>query len=407
MSPVVIVVPVYKKELSASEKISLDRLYKTLGKYPIVFVAPAKLSDYLKCKGYVVESFHDEFFKDILSYSKMLLTPDFYRRFSTYEYMLIHQLDAFVFSDQLIKWCDKGYDFIGAPMPRIWWPNLTKHPWNGGLSLRKVSSFIQVTKIREEIFSISGRKSEFERYEDAFFSYCGEHKNIDFSVPTFNEGKLFSLQANIGHCYSKLKIQNLPFACHGWNKPHYFPFWRKYIEYFSGQLDAVEAEVNNSQGWSYDEQRRKFIDCYYLMPRIMRNNPSEAYDVFARLYQIDAKYVLWGYGFWGRDAVDFFRYIGVKLKIIFDIKANNNDTVDGIPKMIPDLNLIKSSGYKVIIATDKYEKEIASQLIAIGMKKDIDYCDFITLKKNFINEYYKGICGRMFLSKNVNWEDNI
>ena len=39
-----------------------------------------------------------------------------YSRFEKYEYMLIYQLDAFVFSDRLMEFVEAGYDYIGAPL---------------------------------------------------------------------------------------------------------------------------------------------------------------------------------------------------------------------------------------------------------------------------------------------------
>jgi hypothetical protein len=62
-----------------------------------------------------IESFPDENFRDISCYNRMLLNDEFYARFAEYEYALIHQLDAFVFSDRLLEWCKLGYDYIGAP----------------------------------------------------------------------------------------------------------------------------------------------------------------------------------------------------------------------------------------------------------------------------------------------------
>lgn len=45
----------------------------------------------------------------------MLLDPKFYARFADYEFMLIYQTDAYVFRHELQTWCDKGFDYVGAP----------------------------------------------------------------------------------------------------------------------------------------------------------------------------------------------------------------------------------------------------------------------------------------------------
>ena len=57
--------------------------------------------------------------------------------------MLIYQLDACVFRDELKYWCEKKYDYIGAPI--FWAYNSNKFSnkvagiGNGGFSLRKIS----------------------------------------------------------------------------------------------------------------------------------------------------------------------------------------------------------------------------------------------------------------------------
>lgn len=73
-----------------------------------------------------------------------------YKAFAKYEYMLIAQLDAVCFRDDLDEWCGKDYDYVGAP-----WCHLCKHVCrtdqyrseeklvgNGGLSLRKIQTFL-------------------------------------------------------------------------------------------------------------------------------------------------------------------------------------------------------------------------------------------------------------------------
>lgn len=48
-----------------------------------------------------------------------MLTKEFYLRFRQWEYLLIYQLDAYVFQDELMDWCNKGYDYIGAPFLKL------------------------------------------------------------------------------------------------------------------------------------------------------------------------------------------------------------------------------------------------------------------------------------------------
>jgi hypothetical protein len=39
-------------------------------------------------------------------------SKQFYERFVAYDYMLIYQLDAYVFKDELDDWSAKGYDLL-------------------------------------------------------------------------------------------------------------------------------------------------------------------------------------------------------------------------------------------------------------------------------------------------------
>ena len=89
---IVIVVPIYKKQLSDLEKISLTQLQRVLGDYPRVFQAPESLEFDYGClgEGFFVERFPDEYFTGVYSYSHLMLEADFYRRFDKYKYMLIY-----------------------------------------------------------------------------------------------------------------------------------------------------------------------------------------------------------------------------------------------------------------------------------------------------------------------------
>ena len=81
---VIVCVPIYKNNLSAFERASLQQLNRILGKYPHVFVAPQSLNFDFEDEGknFSVERFPDFFFHSVLSYSALMLNMDFYRRFS-------------------------------------------------------------------------------------------------------------------------------------------------------------------------------------------------------------------------------------------------------------------------------------------------------------------------------------
>lgn len=142
---VAVVVPGYNRsEFTPDEEISFRHLEHFLGKYDKYLVVPESLA--IKRSGYEISRFSDSFFGSAIANAKLMLSRQFYERFAEYKYVLIYQLDALVFSDQLLEWCDTDLDYIGAP-----WLASADSPWvglsrvgNGGFSLRKVRSFLHV-----------------------------------------------------------------------------------------------------------------------------------------------------------------------------------------------------------------------------------------------------------------------
>ncbi|MCM8831905.1 MAG: hypothetical protein NC918_06920 [Candidatus Omnitrophica bacterium] len=161
---VAIVVPIYKENLTAEEKISLKHLRYFLSKYDKFLVVPKRFYVSEEYVDFSIKRFPEKYFTGKENYSKLLVSSRFYKEFLDYEYILIYQLDALVFSDKLLEWCDKGYDYVGAPwykeevMLAIGWKLQKDDVGNGGFSLRKVSSCLKVLKIYNSPFNTFKRK---------------------------------------------------------------------------------------------------------------------------------------------------------------------------------------------------------------------------------------------------------
>ncbi len=109
---VAIIVPIYRQELRADERQSLRHLETYLEGYDRFFIAPESLGPHRR--GFEVMAFPDPCFNSVESYSRLLLSASFYRRFEGYRHILIYQLDSLVFSDALAEWCEAGWDYIGS-----------------------------------------------------------------------------------------------------------------------------------------------------------------------------------------------------------------------------------------------------------------------------------------------------
>jgi hypothetical protein len=103
-----------RTQLTADERVSLRHLDEFLGHDDRFMVVPK--GGYPPLPGFRQKVFSRKYFGSVQAHSWLLLSPAFYDAFLDYEYILVYHLDALVFSDQLIDWCDKGYDFVGSPL---------------------------------------------------------------------------------------------------------------------------------------------------------------------------------------------------------------------------------------------------------------------------------------------------
>jgi hypothetical protein len=171
-----------------------------------------------------VERFNDGYFESISSYNKLMLSKEFYERFSIkYVWMLIHQLDAFVFENKLDYFCQMPYDYFGAPWyggqlirPRIINPRLLQlvgkriYVGNGGFSLRKIKSFIDLIIEKESILK------SWRGNEDGFYSYYGKSSKWFKSCPV-NIASQFSIESAPEFWLSE-NGGHWPMGCHAFNK---------------------------------------------------------------------------------------------------------------------------------------------------------------------------------------------
>jgi hypothetical protein len=249
-SQVAIVIPFYKPVLDTEEMISLAHVRHFLDHYDRFLLAPSSLST-CGYEDFQVKRFADSFFTGIPAYSHLLLSPTFYEAFAGYEYILIYQLDALVFSDQLSSWCTFGFDYIGAP-----WLKSTHHPekgfsrcGNGGFSLRRIQSFLRVlnsSRYRTEpapywrdvltmplpdLHKWRGWQRLQMRlrilHEDHFWADRAHLFDANFKVAPVTVGLQFAFECAPGYCYAQ-NNHRLPFGCHAWTKWDK-TFWQPYL----------------------------------------------------------------------------------------------------------------------------------------------------------------------------------
>ena len=370
---VVVVVPMYRPEWDLFEEISLDMLFRHLKDYTVSIVIPEELQEEflgLANREYTIERFDTHYFKNTYSYSELCLSEEFYVRFQKFQYMLLYQLDALVFSDRLLDFCNLGYDYIGAPLDDSIWSEF--HVGNGGLSLRKIDSTLKLVQKKESILSTCSDRRLFERQEDCFFAYCGSKDDIDYIVPDPYQATTFSAQSDAYEGMTVIAQRGLPFGTHHWPDWNY-SFWKPYVENYGYKL-PTEDNVSFEDYYTQEYFRKKSAS---LLEYLETCDDSEK-DSIADKLSLDRKqkYVLRGMGIKCREILGIFKKIGIEVSCIVDRKPND-DLLEGIPVIATGEYV--HSGEPIIIATKDFEKEIEKELTEIGLKKDRDFYCYSTV----------------------------
>lgn len=258
-----VIIPVYSARLSLNEHISFRQILRVFKEREIAIIHPAslELTDYKDIsKNYQNIAYlpcADYYFENISSYNKWLLTPSFYQKFISYDFICICQLDVFVFKDDFGKWLSEKWDYVGAP----WFegfgnPTSTAMigAGNGGFSLRKTKSILTILNSEKPLFtpSTAFQKIWNARFRPWVFREIWKHHSTHFSKlhPKINEDYWLALQApkyfkwynvappQVAKEFSVevnprilVDIKNLPMGCHAWWKydPDFiFPLVRQF-----------------------------------------------------------------------------------------------------------------------------------------------------------------------------------
>lgn len=300
MEMAAVLIPVYKNELCRSEQISLQQCKKILGRYPVILVAPQTMKiENSELSDLPVERFPQSFFNGIFGYNRLMLSKDFYQRFERYEYILVYQLDAFVFSDRLQYFCGLGYDCIGAPWLQGYRyitgiERRYLHVGNGGFSLRKVSIFLEV--LNEKTVK------DIEEPEDVFWASCKKLK-----IAPVETAISFSFEAQVRKSFA-LNQGRLPFGCHAWFN-YDFDFLRPYIQKYEYELDDVVFHALDKA----DVAHCRMKDCFDAS----RETVLDALSVFVKGAD-KRRIAIWGTGAVGDKCYKILRYAEIEIAYCID-----------------------------------------------------------------------------------------
>lgn len=380
-SEIIVVIPYYHTDLSKEETISLKQAQKVLKDYDFCFISPLRLKHVSRKGKYWVEYFEDSFFESVSTYNKLMLTSEFYERFTEYRYMLIYQLDAFVFCDKLDYFCNLNYDYIGAPWiylgrGMVGGINQKAYVGNGGLSLRKICSCIKLLHDRKK------ELRDFAYNEDFFFSIA----KGDFHVAPLSIALEFSIETHVRKCF-EISGRRLPFGCHAWEK-YDFLFWKPYIEKQGYDLSYLKIKTG-----SEDDILDKKIENYKY--RLLDSMQLYSIDMQNLLREKDLeqkRFTIWGGGKYGKQIVELFLQSGIEVDYVIDENEMLEDkTIYNVPVVNFQTYKSLSLDNVIVIAVKRYMDDIQKELEENNFVRKKDFISMLEIA----DMYYIDVLCRM------------
>lgn len=267
---VAVMVPLPTPELREDEEISLIQLRRHLDGYEKFLLVPKGLD--VSMDGFRRMELDRRHFGSAANHNRMLFLLEFWSLFRDYEYVLMYHLDALVFRDELLEWCGKDVDFIGAP-----WVICEHTPWvkeeqcgNGGFALYRIPSVMEVlinrqvakpkliwidrfsaglervrkrlVEMRENmspwLLRLAGKRLDSliwklgfievnYRPNDYFWGMDAVKYKADFRVGSLEEGLGFAFEADPEKCLERTSGK-LPFGAHAWGR-YDRKFWERHL----------------------------------------------------------------------------------------------------------------------------------------------------------------------------------
>jgi hypothetical protein len=261
--------------MSEMERVSFTNTIKVLAKWDAILILPKDINPIRFEKIRTREKLNFRIghlpagmMGSIEKYNQMCLHPGFYKMFGNYEFLLIAHMDAWIFKDDLERWLDAGFDYIGAPLflnqrkrnilqkvrnKKIndLWRTMIPEVGNGGLCLRRVSThmailnqknsgfdhrlffvyliflirnsqwkngIIFVKHLIEALKNTETYRSKHLVYEDVFISGVLNLLNRPFKVAPAGISVAFSIETHQKQILTTESRFSLPFGLHGWDK---------------------------------------------------------------------------------------------------------------------------------------------------------------------------------------------
>lgn len=351
-----VVIPIYTEKLRYNEGNAIEQVIKVLGNYDIYFIMPESLEFDYGNPLIREKRFEDEHFSSRQAYSSFMLEEKLYREFRMYEYILIYQLDAFVFEDRLTEFCKKGWDYVGAPWTHgaCYFANgcATWYVGNGGFSLRKTESFLTwLDKKKEDICFAK----EYLPEDIIIAAY-----NDGLAIPPKEDAVAFAFEMDFDTCM-ELNGGKLPFGCHAWE--HYeYEKWKVVIEELGYTVCDLGMERKKAVNYEVLKQVNAEWEQFKLPLYLEHLGSSEEFD---------KGIIIYGLGSQGFRLYQMLRFWNIDIIAGVDNYMPEHRRKLWPIKIISDSQTEKYPSIPVIISMNEYE-EVENEFISRGYKKNRD-----------------------------------
>ena len=218
----ILITPIWKSEFNFIEKYYLEETILNTKNIEKIFLHGDKMNISWYKKNYPewkFAAFKNTYFKNKSEYSKLMLKYEFYELFEGFENIIICQTDAVIVKN-INNIQIQSYDYIGSPWRKgirvfefkdqVFAGGLLNlipflkiiYVGNGGLSIRKVKKFMEVTQKIDV--------SRIKINEDVFISLKGKRYGI--RIPSKNQARKYFMEQEI----SEKSIKQV----YGFHAPH-------------------------------------------------------------------------------------------------------------------------------------------------------------------------------------------
>lgn len=371
MKDLAVIIPIYKNEFLQNEIISLKQVIRCLGEYDFFFLAPEGLNLGTGFNRFKYVYFKKEYFTSVDTYSKLMLKEELYKSFQNYKYILIYQLDAYIFDGNIKKFMDYEYDYIGAPtlegMYKPYREEKVLFTQNGGLSLRRTAAFIEWTKKNAEEIALM---SKYDAEDSIIYAL----RNKGLKMAPIELALEFSFDSNVRECFKRTNGK-LPFGCHAWER-YDFEIWKPFIEHDG----YIVAEC---------DEKRKIVKDYYNITKynnlwIQKYNPQTLLNVIKKMLKnYNGRVYVWGMGRHGYDAMQLL--LGAGIDIVAFMDKNLEKLKEGMyPCKAISINEAISNSESIPIIVAMYNHLDACIFLENNnLHHNIDYITYMELFSEF------------------------